>query len=274
MFILFGYNTVINKCLTSKTLANDMKITKVTPICLLPIINKILEKIINEQLLDHLEENKLLYKQQFGFRQIKSNSTWQEEKSRSHFHRHEKSVWNCRSKNFTTKNEQHGNTRRRIPFLPEVLLGQETEDISTGVAQGTNLAITLFLVYIDDIKDTNIEGFIFLYADDIVLVTIAENVNNLQEELNKNCENLHEWMTTNILILNTHITKYIIFRTPKKTNCNYTIQCSVVVWHLSIQNHHKATSNSSKQGHPKSLPIRKDGERTRKMKNAHWKQYN
>ena len=38
------------------------------PISILPVISKIIEKIIHKQFMDFLEENKLLYKNQFGFR--------------------------------------------------------------------------------------------------------------------------------------------------------------------------------------------------------------
>ena len=45
------------------------------PICLLPILSKILEKIVAIQLLDHLESNKLLNNAQHGFRQNLSTET-------------------------------------------------------------------------------------------------------------------------------------------------------------------------------------------------------
>ena len=38
------------------------------PVSVLPVLSKLLEKIIHTQLMDFLEENKLIYKRQFGFR--------------------------------------------------------------------------------------------------------------------------------------------------------------------------------------------------------------
>lgn len=88
--LLPSIKAIINKCLEKGTLAEGMKITKVTPvykdgdmndcsnyrpICLLPVINKILERIINEQLLKYLEQNKLLNKYQYGFRQKSDTNT-------------------------------------------------------------------------------------------------------------------------------------------------------------------------------------------------------
>lgn len=45
------------------------------PIRLLPTINNILEKIINDQLLTFMEDNKLLCRQQYGFRQKSNTNT-------------------------------------------------------------------------------------------------------------------------------------------------------------------------------------------------------
>jgi hypothetical protein len=71
------------------------------------------------------------------------------------------------------------------------------EDISFGVPQGANLAATLFLIFIDDIKDILVDGHIFLYADDIAIVTISENIKELQEKMNRNCMKMSKWMTMN-----------------------------------------------------------------------------
>ena len=38
------------------------------PIAILPVVSKDLEKVVAEQLMEHLDSNKLLYPQQCGFR--------------------------------------------------------------------------------------------------------------------------------------------------------------------------------------------------------------
>ena len=44
------------------------------PISLLPIISKLLEKVIGKQLLDYLETNKIIHKHQYGFQPNKSTT--------------------------------------------------------------------------------------------------------------------------------------------------------------------------------------------------------
>ncbi len=45
------------------------------PISLLPVFSKVLEKVVSEQFLHHLETNSLLYPLQFGFRHNHSTET-------------------------------------------------------------------------------------------------------------------------------------------------------------------------------------------------------
>ena len=45
------------------------------PISLLPILSKIVERIIHDQTQEFLSKNKILYRFQFGFQKIYSNST-------------------------------------------------------------------------------------------------------------------------------------------------------------------------------------------------------
>ena len=42
------------------------------PISILPVMSKILERVVHKQLMEHLEKNSLLFKHQFGFRSKRS----------------------------------------------------------------------------------------------------------------------------------------------------------------------------------------------------------
>ena len=54
-------------CPIFKSGDNEMY-TNYRPISLLPAISKILEKIVEKQLRDYLDKNRILYKRQYGFR--------------------------------------------------------------------------------------------------------------------------------------------------------------------------------------------------------------
>ena len=44
------------------------QVSNYRPISILPVLSKVLEKVVTEQLVEHLEANQLLYPEQFGFR--------------------------------------------------------------------------------------------------------------------------------------------------------------------------------------------------------------
>ena len=81
---------MINTILKTSKITNGFKVGKVTPIyksgekslfdnyrsvTVLPIISKILEKCVYQQLIEHLESNNLLSKHQFGFRKRRSTES-------------------------------------------------------------------------------------------------------------------------------------------------------------------------------------------------------
>lgn len=243
---------IINKTIETGTIPNNMKITKITPvykegdpndcsnyrpICLLPIINKILEKIVNEQLLTYLEENNL-YSHQFGFRKNSNTDTAlfdfitvvqraldKKKKVGALFVDMKKAFETVDQKILLQKMSSIGIIgnehllfqnyfANRKQYISNEGIETELENTSIGVPQGANLASTLFLIYIDDIKDMHFEGLVFLYADDIAIVSIEDNITQLQKTINRNCDRLHRWMTTNKLTLNIGKTKCMIFRTP------------------------------------------------------------
>ena len=74
---------LINRCFESSVFPSDEKIAKVTPIyksgerssmdnyrpiSVLPVLSKVIERVVHQQLYEYLEENKLLSRRQFGFR--------------------------------------------------------------------------------------------------------------------------------------------------------------------------------------------------------------
>lgn len=82
--------TIINKSIRDRKVPDKLKISKVTPIHkegnpqefgnyrpinVLPIINKVCEKLINNDLVLYLEENGLLDERQYGFRSKSNTST-------------------------------------------------------------------------------------------------------------------------------------------------------------------------------------------------------
>lgn len=251
---------IINASMKSGIFPKSLKITKVVPIhktgaideyknyrplCILSVMDKIIEKYINEQLLSYLEENKLIYKKQYGFRKNASTNT---------------ALFD-----FTTSIQKHLDVNRKVGVIfidlkkafetidRDILLkklngygvkGNEYYwfksylndrqqyiehqqyttsklNVNTGLAQGTNLSTTLFILYINNIQKTNMNGTMYLYADDMAIVYDADNITQLQTIMNSDCIKLKKWMNENKLTINTDKTKYMIFRNKIPTQILY-----------------------------------------------------
>lgn len=88
--------------------------------------------------------------------------------------------------------------------------------ITTGVPQGSNLGPILFLLFINDISKLPLKGKLRLFADDTSLLYEANNIDDLQRQIEYDIVLLKDFFDTNLLSLNLRKTKYMIFHSPKK----------------------------------------------------------
>lgn len=89
-----------------------------------------------------------------------------------------------------------------------------SEERSTvyGVPQGSVLAPTLFLIYINDLGMLSLpNGKIITFADDTVLLFSASSWKEVYTIAQSGFDNVCEWLRNNILTLNKDKTKYIAF---------------------------------------------------------------
>ena len=209
------------------------------PIAILPVVSKIMERLIQTQTMLYLEENDILDVNQGGFR--KNNSTT--------------ATTSCMLDDIYTNinNQQityaifidfrkafdsinHNILLRKlskIGFLPktcdwfENYLSNRTQytvvngikssllDIDCGVPQGSVLGPMLFLIFINDLNSSINHSGYKLYADDTVLYskcTLESDVTlrtNMQTDLDKVCQ----WCTENAIMMNVKKTKSMSFGT-------------------------------------------------------------
>ena len=221
--------SIFAKSLDLGCLAPEWKFAKVTPIfknkgdrsdplqyrpiSILSNVSKVLEKLINDSLLEFLCSNKLISSKQFGFLPKHSCSDQlalllHNIMSAAEIKQLTLSIFLDLSAAFDTiphagivhKLQSYGVRGRLFKWITNYLDSRsqsvltngycsETRSVSSGVPQGSPLASTLFLIYINDIADQlpNCESIThdsdedgFLYADDIMFKVSGTSLARLE----------------------------------------------------------------------------------------------
>ena len=82
--------------------------------------------------------------------------------------------------------------------------------------QGSVLGPLLFLLYINDIHLSSDKLKFYLFADDTNILYADKNLKAIEQMVNAELNNVHDWLTTNRLTLNTKKSIFLIFRPQKK----------------------------------------------------------
>ena len=210
------------------------------PISLLSVFDKIIEKLMHKRLYKFLEDNQILYENQFGFR--KQNSTVHAliqitEQIRQSI---ENGKYGCGifidlRKAFDTVNhdillkklEHYGVRGTPLQWFKSYLSNRkqyvfvngyssELKGISCGVPQGSVLGPLLFLIYINDLPNISKIFKFFLFADDTNIYYESDNLKQLERTVNKELQWLNHWLNVNRLSLNISKTNFVIFHPYNK----------------------------------------------------------
>ena len=246
---------IISNSLTTGVFPDALKISKVIPIhkgnspeelnnyrpiSLLSIFDKIKEKLVHKRLYNFLEQNNILYKNQYGFR--KNNSTTyallqitEKIKETIDNRKYGCGIFIDLRKAFDTVNhkillkklehygirdiaynwfESYLTNRRQYVFLNGE--SSEIRSVNCGVPQGSVLGPLLFLIYINDLPNISKILDFYLFADDTNIYFEAETPEKLESVLNKELKQLHTWLIVNRLSLNIEKTNFVIFHPYNK----------------------------------------------------------
>lgn len=221
------------------------------PISVLPALSKIMEKLINNRLLNYLNKYNLLSKHQYGFR--KGIST-------------EDAILDLST--LLVKNMDNGkkcltvflDLKKAFDTVSVPILLQKLEDIGIrgtahalfqsylsdrkqrvkigdvfsediniyfGVPQGSITGPTLFLIYINNLCNMDIPaGKIFTYADDTAIVFSGNTWEEVRSRAETGLARVAKWLDINLLTLNTVKTNYICFsiRNSTQPDSNFEIK--------------------------------------------------
>lgn len=178
------------------------------PISLTCIVSKVLEHIIASHLMTYADHQKILYKNQHGFRKGKScekqlielvadatNNLDQGLQTEACVLDFSKAFDKVSHQKLVAKLETMGVCYQVTAWIEDFLSCRtqrvavegslsEVANVTSGVPQGSVLGPTLFLYYINDLP-TNIRSTVRLFADDTIIYNTAQNHAELQDDLDK-----------------------------------------------------------------------------------------
>ncbi len=187
--ILESLHYIFNLSLNTGVFPNDWKIARVTPIyksedktdcgnyrpiSIISNVAKVFEKVIYNQLLAFLNENKVLTENQLGFRLNHSTET------------------------------------TLLHLTNSWLANMDKGLICCGVPQGSNRGPLLFLVYINHLPNCLQTTEASMFADDTNLSCKGQTSADVEYKLNNDLKNIRKWLISNKLTLNTKKTEYML----------------------------------------------------------------
>ena len=225
-----GKITPIHKTSKNSEHAKDWR-----PITQIPLPDKLLERIIHDQIYQYFDGNNMFYSQQYGLRKQKSTGQAIFDVLKNLFERwNEKMYSGCIfvdfSKAFETVDHEillnklklYGFGTKSLSFLKHYIttrtqvttIGEFTSEskvVQCGTAQGSILGLLIYIIYVNDVLGLfeNTEN-LYLYADDMLIMASHNNVEIMLSILQQRMNTISSWCMKNKLTVNELKTKYMI----------------------------------------------------------------
>ena len=192
------------------------------PISLLPLISKVIEKVIHDQTSAFLNSRNLLYNYQSGFRKNHSTDfclSFLNDKILKGFDQGlitgmilidlQKAFDTIDHEILLQKLYAIGFSKHSVNWFRSCLTNRtflvnlgnvfsQPVCVSSGIPQGSILGSLIFLIYINDMSQA-VKCNLFLYADDTCLVCHHKDINEIEKKLNKNFQTICDWFVNNKL---------------------------------------------------------------------------
>jgi len=232
---------IINKSIEEGNVPKYLKISTVTPIPKitnpvkpedfrpinnLEVIEKVLEAVVHEQLVDYLDENQVLSTNQSGFRKLHSTETsiqtvlyeWlkcRDEKKiiMAVFLDFRRAFETVNRNVLIDKMRKYGFDDMALKWFRSYLSDRKQMtkvngkmsgviDVINGLPQGSKLSNLLFILFIDDMSYNVPDVDVNLFADDSLIFVTGKNVLEMNLNLNNALETINDWLKFNSLAIN------------------------------------------------------------------------
>lgn len=216
---------------TNSNLCEDFR-----PINMVPTCEKLLEVVVNQQLVSYIEENNILTCFQAGFRAKNSCESalqtvlanWKDSLKDNLvigalFLDLRRAFETIDRQMLLQKLERYGIQGKALQWIKSYLFGrsQTTKfnnshstllDTKFGVPQGTVMGPNFFVIYINDVIQHIHNCNIQLFADDTLIYFVGSNMREIVPRINEDMKNLASWLSKNNLCLNVGKTKFMVIR--------------------------------------------------------------
>ena len=256
---------IVNESLSQGTVPSEWKYAKITPlfkkglstdmdncrpISVLPVVSKVLERIVHHQLHSFLSEHKLLNPYQCGFR--RNHSTKFAAIAFLDYIRRRmdlgllagavfidlrKAFDSVDHEILISKLESYGLRNIELDWFRNYLtdrkqlvsLGKELSDpclITSGVPQWSILSPLLFVLFVNDLPIVLERCQILMYADDTVMYFAASNAQEISSTLTSELAKVSDWLVHNSLFIHQGKTECVLFGTGSRL-ANATLSVNI-----------------------------------------------